>query len=235
MRRSSLHNGSLLLLAALTWACADAPSGPAAATPRLPGGTLAGMPAGAPSLDVVIDAVAPDSLSVDFTVTPSGGTFVFGRHAVVFPANSICDASAEGYAYGPEHWDEPCQPAQGPVSFHAEVRRDGGREWLDFTPQVRFVPTDDPAQYVWVLMRNDALQTVDPTDTEALKAFGIAYSPVIGAEPVDEAVADPSLRTYLYLAGGVAFRRIKHFSGYNINLNCGGFTFDFSDVLPVEF
>ena len=241
MRRISLSQVALLPFAALTWACADAPAGPGAAgsagsAARLPGaGALAGLPAGAPRLDVVLDAVAGDSLSADFTVTPSGGTFVLGRHAVVFPDHALCDPEAAGYAYGPEHWDEPCAPAEGPLRFHAEVRREGGREWLDVTPQVRFVPTDDPARYVWVLMGSDALRGADPADTAALKAFGIAYAPAIGAEPVDEALGDATLKSYLYLAGGVAFRRIMHFSGDNLSTFTDGASMEFADVLPVEY
>src|SRR4051812_37500224 len=110
-------------------------------------------PAGAPSLDVITNSVAPDSMSADFTVTPSGGMFALGNNAVYFPANSICDPETSSYGEG--HWDEACTPLDHAIDFHAEVRRDddSGRSWVDFTPAVRFVPTDDPNQTVWMLMK----------------------------------------------------------------------------------
>src|SRR5918912_153091 len=146
MRRDSLLRIAPLALVSVIWACADSPVSPGGRS------AAARPPAGAPGpalLDVLVDQVAPDSLSADFTVTPSGGTFVLGRHAVVFPDHAICDPATSGY--GPDYWDAPCTPVDTAVQFHAEVRQQDGREWVDFSPQVRFVPTDDPAKYVWIL------------------------------------------------------------------------------------
>jgi hypothetical protein len=44
----------------------------------------------------------------------------------------------------------------------------------------------------------------------------VMYSPAIGDVGINEALVDSSLRTYVWLDGGIAFRKIKHFSGYNI-------------------
>ncbi|MGH7665612.1 MAG: hypothetical protein ACRENI_15180, partial [Gemmatimonadaceae bacterium] len=63
------------------------------------------MPVGALTPDIIVDRIAPDSLSADFTVTPTGGSFVLGKHAIYFPPHSICDP---GSSYGLSQWDAPC-------------------------------------------------------------------------------------------------------------------------------
>jgi len=166
------------------------------------------MPAGAPSLDVIVNSVAPDSLSADFTVTPSGGMFTLGNHAVYFPDHAICDPETSNY--GPEHWDEPCQPLDRPIDFHAEVRMGAdGRTWVDFTPSVRFVPSDDPNQAVWMLMKAGQDITVDNYQT-----FGMEWMRSGPDDVVNEAATDPSLKTYVDTEHDIVFRRIKHFTGY---------------------
>jgi hypothetical protein len=46
------------------------------------------------------------------------------------------------------------------------------------------------------------------------RSLNILWSPAIGVPGIDESLEDPSLRTYVL--GGYAYRRIKHFSGYNV-------------------
>ena len=167
-------------------------------------------PAGAPSLDVIVNAVAPDSASADFTVTPSGGTFVLGAHAVYFPANSICDPAVS--SYGPGEWDAPCTPLDRPIDIHAEMRRTAdGQSWLDFTPSLRFVPTDDPNGVVWVLLKlnNDATE-------QNYRSRSIRWAPnfLDSSTQVEESLQDSTLKSYIDLQRDIVFRRIKHFSGY---------------------
>lgn len=167
-------------------------------------------PPGAPSLDVIVNAIAPDSASADFTVTPTGGTFVLGAHAVHFPANSICDPVVS--TYGPGEWDAPCTPLDRPIDIHAEMRRTAdGQSWLDFTPSLRFVPSNDPNAAVWVLLKLNS----DATEAN-YRSHGIRWAPIFldNAGQVDESVQDPELRTYIDLQRDIVFRRIKHFSGY---------------------
>ena len=204
MLRSNLTRlglaGGLILLAA----CSAADQ---VASPKL---RKIQRPEGAPSLDVIVNSIAPDSDAADFTVTPSGGTFVLGAHAVYFPANSICDPAVS--SYGPGEWDAPCSPLDQPIDIHAEVRRTAdGQSWLDFTPSLRFVPSDDPNQSVWVLMKLNS----DATEGN-YRSFGIRWAPqfLVSEGQVDESLQDPSLRTYIDLQRDVVFRRIKHFSGY---------------------
>jgi len=46
------------------------------------------------------------------------------------------------------------------------------------------------------------------------ESLSILWSPAIGIPGIDESLEDPTQRTYV--AGGYAYRRIKHFSGYNV-------------------
>ena len=179
------------------------------------GGTTTGRaPAGIPSADIIVHSVAGDSTSAEFTVTPTGGVFRLGPHAIYFPANAICDPSTS--TYGPTEWDAPCTPLAEPIRFRAEVRHVDGRSWVDFSPAVRFVPTNDPANSVWLYMKASALSADPDSALRQLSRMSMLYSPAIGMPGINEAKADPSLVTYVWMEGGVAFRRVKHFSGYNI-------------------
>lgn len=167
-----------------------------------------------PSLDI-FPTYAPDSMSADIIVTPTGGTFVLGVHSIVFPAYSICDPSS---SYGETEWDAPCVPADTNLTFHVELRRDTtGRSWMDFSPSVRFVPSDDAAQWV-VLYMNSRTQSEIVAESMA----SILWASAIGAEGVDEAVSDSTLRTYQIPETGIVYRRIKHFSGYQYGIGREG-------------
>jgi hypothetical protein len=167
------------------------------------------MPVGAPSLDVIVNSTAPDSTSADFTVTPSGGMFVLGKHAVYFPDHSICDPATSSYGQG--HWDDACTALDTPIDFHAEIRTDGnGGAWVDFTPSVRFVPSDNPAQSVWIMMKTGA-----QANESNIQGLALLWAPGLeSAERVNESSFDPSLKTYVDMHRSIVFRRIKHFSGY---------------------
>ena len=202
-------------LALLLAACSDArvtePALEATPFTRTPSGR---MPAGIPTPDVIVHSVATDSTSAEFTVTPTGGVFQLGPHAIYFPANAICDPATS--TYGPTEWDAPCEVLTEPIRFRAEVRSLDGRSWIDFSPAVRFVPTDEPANAVWLYMKTASLSEDPDSVAAVLKRMSVLYSPAIGVPGIDEAATDPSLVTYVWLKGGIAFRRIKHFSGYNV-------------------
>lgn len=145
--------------------------------------------------------------SADISVTPSGGMFALGKHSIRFPKRSICELTS---SYGPTEWDKPCQPAQGPVNFHVEIVSLGGREWLHFTPEVRFVPTTRASQFVMLYMRVDNIDDVSEDDLQIL------WSPAIGVPGIDESIDDPTLRTRVNYGAGMLQRRVKHFSSYSV-------------------
>ena len=209
MRRNRWNiAGPLLLLSALA-GCREGVVSPAAGPIEAPQASapapMSAAPQGHPTLDLV--GGLPDSASVDFVVGPNGGIFDAGNHAVVFPAQSICDPATS--SYGPGTWDSPCNPLQTSISIHAEVRRVNGQTSVDFTPSLRFVPSDNPARWVWLVM-----YTPTAVGSSDLGDFNILWTSALGAPAVDETPTDSSLRTYVDTWQGTSLRRIKHFSGY---------------------
>jgi hypothetical protein len=188
---------TLVGLVAVVAACADGVVAPTSyKTDKLPGG--------APNMLIVINSMAEDQRSAEFTVDQGGGYFNLGKHGIYFPRNVICDP--ERSSYGPAYWDDYCPMLRSPIRIRAEIRSQDGREWVDFTPELRFRPSTDPYNWVWIYM------LVGDATTDA--SLNILWSPAIGVPGIDESLQDASLRTYVQ--GGYAYRRIKHFSGYNV-------------------
>ena len=199
-RTSSFVSLSLaVVLAACGGDTATAPSAAIAAAPE------------PPAFMVRVDRMAPDSSSADFTVNGSGGTFQLGPHAIYFPSKAICDPATSGY--GVELWDTPCTALSRPIQIHAEIRKVDGREWVDFSPELRFVPSRLPSRWVWIWMRTDRVMTASE-----VKDLNILWAPSVGAPGIDESLADPTLQTHAIPGYAVVFRRIKHFSGYMVSM-----------------
>ena len=154
--------------------------------------------------NVSIDNMASDLSSADFTVTSTGGVFQMGPHAVYFPAQSICDPASS--TYGLTEWDKPCVAATAPIQIHAQLRTVGGYEVVEFTPALRFAPS----KWVMIYMHSAALKT-------ASHRLSILWSPAQGAPGVDESLTDPTVQTHTLRSYGVLYRRIKHFSGYQVS------------------
>jgi hypothetical protein len=209
MPRTSTFTVRSLLMLALLAGCSERMVSPA--TPQLEAPSAAPAPAslapqGRPSLD--LSGGLPDSTAVDFVVGPLGGVFRTGNHAVVFPAQSVCDPASS--TYGPGTWDDACTPLQSTIKVHAEVRRTVAGTAVDFTPSLRFVPSTNPGKWVWLVMYTP--RALDATGD--LSSFNILWESTIGGTLVDETSADATLRTYVDTWQGLSFRRIKHFSGY---------------------
>ena len=163
------------------------------------------IPEGAPRLSLLSNPV--NNNDVDFTVKPEGGVFFIGNHAVVFPARSICDPAKS--SYGPGTWDSPCEPISAPLKIHATVRTAKLGTWVDFSPSIRFVPSNNSKKWVWIYM-----STPSVVGARDLSKYAILFAPAIGAPGIDESVSDASLRSYVDTFGGMTVRRIKHFTGY---------------------
>lgn len=200
MHARELRWSLLAALAAVTVACADSSIAPSSDEAEV-------LPGGAPNFLITIHDMAEDYTSADFTVTPSGGFFQMGRHGIVFPRNAICDPATS--SYGPEFWDDDCRVLREPIRIHAELRQQDGREWVDFSPALRFRPARRAVDWVWIYMQTDAATLPDPS-------LNILWSPAIGVPGIDESIDDPTLRTFVSPWTGYAYRRIKHFSGYNV-------------------
>jgi hypothetical protein len=199
MHARVFHRGFALTLLALTAACADSSVAPAPASSDV-------LPGGAPRPLIYINEMAADKSYAEFTVTPGGGFFKMGKHGVLIPRDVICDPAKS--SYGPDVWDDDCEVIREPLRMRAELREQDGREWIYFTPHVRFRPSSYPHRWVWIYMVTDAAKSGS--------LLTILWSPDIGLPGIDESLFDATLRTHVSPWGEFAYRRIKHFSGYNV-------------------
>jgi hypothetical protein len=201
--------GSAALTAAIATltACADAPTGALAA---------------APDARAQADLLPLNSQSRVVSQTWKGDTvvtvFVLGTgakeakvglgygHKIEFPyaAASVCTLATSGYGAGT--WDLPCLPSVLPVEVTAKAWFDAsGLPRTDFQPAMRFVPGLPQAVELSLHDRANAPSA----------AASVLYCTEAGA-CVDEAKADPSLRTVVDPTNGFWVRKLKHFSGYNV-------------------
>lgn len=191
-------------------ACSDTattPSAPAARTlsPR------------ASSFDYAQTGDVFGTRSSDFKLTAKGGTFsVGGLFTLSFPANSVCDPARS--TYGPTEWNRPCVTLSGnqSISVHASLSLTGAGMGVDFSPALRFSPstqvTISTDIFAYAIKAGRAYFSANP---DALNFLAVYYSPSLGATPVADFVADPSVITHVDLSTGTVWRRVKHFSGYS--------------------
>ena len=147
---------------------------------------------------------------VDIFTLPAGTSASFTEDfgdgsTVVFPRGlaSVCDAQTT--AYGPGTWDDTCTVATQAITFTVKMWTEAnGLPHIDFSPSVRFAPDV-----------NVSLAFHSPVAATAWWS-NIQYCVTATSACVDESLTDPSLITNTDPATGYIFRRIKHFSGYNV-------------------
>lgn len=205
MRRMNWKTVSTLVTMVVVAGCSESAVAPHAVLQDGAAASVALAPQDRPTLSLSGDAGGNESTS--FTVGPQGGVFFVGNQAVVFPAHSICDPATSGY--GTDTWNDSCTPLSQPITIHAVTREANGRSQVDFSPSLRFVPSANPAKWVWMYM-----YTPSAARSSNLSQFTIFYAPTLDAQLVDESLIDSTLRTYVDQQSGVSLRRIKHFSGY---------------------
>jgi hypothetical protein len=191
-------------------ACSDtstAPTGPAtrmASTDR-------------PSLD--LSALSHwGNRTTTFTLTSDGGSFDVGGgfFTLNVPANAVCSLAS---SYGPGTWDDECTTLgqDESITVTATFGINGGGPAVDFSPELRFSPnaqvTLSTSLYAQILTAGADFFRQHPS---TLSFFGMYYAPTFGADVVTDAGSDPSLVTHISLTTGLVWRRIKHFSGYNV-------------------
>jgi hypothetical protein len=208
MRRNYWVVVANVAVLALVAGCRDTVVAPAAAPSAAPASSIL-APDGRPSLS--LSGGKDKDGSADFTVNQFGGVFRVGNHAVVFPAQSICDPDKSSYGEGT--WDSACVPLKRAIKIHATTRSLNGVDLVDFSPELRFVPSASPSRWVWMFMYTP--QAIGAS--AELSRFNILYAPSIGANLVNDAMSDPTMRTYVDTQTGVSYRRVKHFSGYGVS------------------
>jgi hypothetical protein len=201
MRRTNWKTVSTLVTMLVVAGCSESTVAPAISPSTT---SMQFAPAGRPSLNLDISASATTSGSI--RLGPQGGVFLIGNNAVVFPRGSVCQPS-EANGYGVEKWDAPCTPLTQTLTIQYETSVKQGRTSIDFKTPLRFVPTNNPAQYVWMMMYTPGAIN----STGDLEQFTIYYTPTLNGPMYDEAASDPTLRTYVDSRSGISMRRIKHF------------------------
>ena len=145
-----------------------------------------------------------DTLTSSILVTPNqGGVFWVGsEHVIAIEEGAICDPQKS--SYGPTEWDAECVPMRRSITITARSWYDaGGHPRVRFSPDLRFVPTKTVTLYL-----ADQAAVLDPS-------YKIFYC-ISNTDCVDESLTDPSLATQRDPNGRFLFRRIKHFSGFNV-------------------
>lgn len=156
--------------------------------------------------------------STTLTLTARGGTYTIGNglYTLTLPANAVCTL---GSSYGPGTWDAPCTTlgAGESVQVTATYGFANGGPVVDFSPELRFSPsaqvTLSTDLYASLLTAGHGYFVAHP---EAIQSLGIYYIASLGSHIVADAAVDQSLATHVNMQTGRVWRRIKHFSGYNI-------------------
>jgi hypothetical protein len=143
-----------------------------------------------------------------FTIRPGKSVRKkLGDHDLSIPAGAVCDPATSGY--GPSYWNAPCQPLQRPLAVKAEWVTVDGNEYIRFRPEIRFVPSNNPRN--WVILSAKLDGRYDP-----LKNYAILWRDPVTNTWVDESALDPSLKAQLDQRTNKVFRRLKHFSDYRL-------------------
>jgi hypothetical protein len=199
--------------AAAVTACSDTPTSPRDVSAR----ELS--PSGAPVLDISPSLWFSSLRTTTFTLTSAGGKYSIGDglYTINFPSNSVCDPSVS--SYGPGTWDSPCATLKDGQSITVTATYGFTANGLsvDFSPALRFNPTTEvrisTSVYAPILT---AFASYFASNPSSLHFLGIYYAPSLSSAGVTDAGFDSSLRTHVNLTTGLVWRRIKHFSGYNI-------------------
>jgi hypothetical protein len=171
-----------------------------------------------------------DKEQVSFVLNPNlGGTFQIGKdHWITFDPDAVCDPRRS--SYGPGEWDKPCVLLHKKITITAKSSFDAsGHPYVRLEPELRFAPVRTVT--LWLYDRHAELNesykilycpwrdSGDSYDSgSGSSGSGSSGSGSYGGDDscVDESLTDPSLATHLDMNGHRLYRRIKHFSYYNV-------------------
>jgi len=175
---------------------------------------------GAPSLDVNASLWFSGFQTTTITLTAAGGTYSIGNglFMIKIPSNAVCDPATSSYGDGT--WDSPCTTLAASQSLNVTVTygfTDSNVPVLDVSPGIRFSPnsvvTLGTNAYASAIVADSSYFAANP---QALHYFGMYYTADLGKTAHTVAGQDNSLITHVNLGTGFVWRRVKHFSGYNI-------------------
>jgi hypothetical protein len=152
--------------------------------------------------------------TVTFTISPYSDTYVqIGPHFLDIPANSVCDPATSGYGVGT--WTLSCRTITQPLRVTATATMVNGHPQVNFGTHLRFRPGNDNRYIVTLYLRDD----------KAALTSKITWCPDGGTVCVDEtstSLSPGQIQTRYDMKGGFVYRRIEHFSGYNVTAGDGG-------------
>jgi hypothetical protein len=203
--RARLAIGLALGLASLVVSCGlDLPTQPASSLNPPPPPSAAQF-----ARDVSPNGPSGAPITVAFTIKPfDDNTIVIGPHVLVIPAGSVCDPANSGYGDGV--WNRGCAAVRHTIKVIATARTFDGHPLVEFDTHLRFKP---------VTMFERGAVMLYLRDSHATAASKIAWCPSANSNCVDESKrpADAvQLRTWYDASGYWVYRKIQHFSGYNV-------------------
>ena len=146
-----------------------------------------------------------DTTITVFAIDPQvTATYVIGNtHRLRVQHGGVCVLSS---TYGIGTWDDPCIPATLPILVTARSWTDSlSHPHIEFSPDLRFAPLDG-LQAAELYMSDGAASLDQHTVMLHCRA----------GQCVDESLADSTLVTGHDGQQGFVYRRIKHFSGYQV-------------------
>jgi hypothetical protein len=181
---------ALSAVAGLAAACSDS-----SLAPRSQRSTAIGQP-----------AMSKSDGQGQFTYDPTQGITVklgINDHKIVIPAGSVCMVGKTKYGVGT--WDLPCRLEDKKQNISYKTWTDAnGHPFVEFQPALRFAPGSEV-----LLFLADKKASMDDYSE-------ILYCPDNKDLPCyDESFTDASLKSVRDRKGNI-YRRIKHFSGYNV-------------------
>jgi hypothetical protein len=173
-------------------------------TPVSPGGRVSALLTGPEVTNVGTELI---------TLPANGGTVVFGNneYKLKLPANAVCNPATT--SYGPTEWDKPCSPLGLDFVVTASFYNVDGHPRVTFAPDIRFTPTESTSENDWVILY---MKDKDAGDAVLGGALRIYWTPTGSTLSVDESLADPTVAVRLQPSSWSIYRRLKHFSSYQV-------------------
>lgn len=147
--------------------------------------------------------------TVRFTINPNSDTYVqIGPHYLYIPQGAVCDPATSGY--GVLTWALPCKSAPKSITVTAtsSLGKDG-HPIVDFDTHLRFRPTPSTDDDVIIYLRDDLGNQKSVinwcADSAASSCVDETKTTVTGV-----------LTTKWDSRGLYVYRKIQHFSGYNV-------------------
>ena len=162
--------------------------------------------------------------TMTFTLTDDADTInIGGLFTLKVPKNAVCTLNSP---YGPGYWDSPCNTLdyRSSVTVTAKYGISSTGPEVNFSPELRFSPyikvTLSTSYYSRTLTSNRNYYASHPS---ALSFVSMYFEAGLPEPLVADVSGDNSLATHVNLWSGNLWRRIKHFSGYNVTSgDCSG-------------